>query len=82
MKILRTDGGGGSHDNERLKIVRTILEYFGWYEHIDLLHDHKGTLTVVWTKEPTDNEKDHLLKIWDVMAEDQIEHKLLTYIDL
>jgi hypothetical protein len=82
MKILRTDGGGGSHADERLKIVRSILIYFGRYEHIDLLHDHKGTLTVVWTKEPTENEKNHLLEIWEVMAENQIEHKLITYIDL
>ena len=82
MKILRTDGGGGSHDDERLKIVRSILNYFGWYEHIDLLHDHKGTLTVVWINEPTENEKKHLSDIWEVMSENLIEHKLITYIDL
>jgi hypothetical protein len=81
MKILRTDSQGGSYDNERLKIVRSILQYYK-YENIDLIHDHKGTLTVIWKKDPTDNDKEHLLRIWEAMGESCIEHKLLTYIDL
>jgi hypothetical protein len=81
MKILRTDSGGGSYADERLKIIKSICEYFK-YNNIDLLHDHKGCLTVIWKTEPTENDKDHLLRIWEVMAESQIEHKLITYIDL
>lgn len=81
MEILRTDGQGATYNNQRLEIVKNIVEYFS-YDHIELLHDHKGTLIVCWSKEPTKNEKEHLLRIWEVMAESEIEHKLITYIDL
>lgn len=83
MKILRTCGGGdgGDHSNERLKIVRNILNHFS-INHIDLLHDHKGTLTVFWQREPSGHDKSKVTEIWAVFAEYEIEHKLITYIDL
>jgi len=81
MKILRTDGGGEDYANERLKIVRSTLNYFS-INHIHLLHDHKGTLTVVWEKHPSDEDKKKIVEIWETMCEYDIEHKLITYINL
>jgi len=81
MKILRTDGGGESHSDERLKMVRNILIYFD-ITNIDLLHDHKGDLTVFWKTEPTKNQKEKAIEIWETFNEFNVEHKLVTYIDL
>jgi hypothetical protein len=81
MKILRTDGGGEFFADERLKIVRSTLIYWG-INKIYLLHDHKGLLTVIWEETPTIFEKQKALEIWESLAENEIEHKLITYIDL
>jgi hypothetical protein len=81
MKILRTDGAGEDYANERLKIVRSTLNYFS-INHIHLLHDHKGTLTVVWEKLPSVDDKKKIVEIWETMCEYEINHKLLTLSDL
>ena len=81
MKTLRTDGGGENFADERLKIVRSTLIYLG-INKIYLLHDHKGLLTVVWEEFPTIFEKQKVLEIWETLAEYEIEHKLITYINL
>jgi hypothetical protein len=81
MKILRTDGGGEDLSNERLRMVRNILIYFD-IKNIDLLHDHKGILTVFWKLVPNDFEKNKVTEIWVTFNEYEIEHKLVTYIDL
>ena len=82
MKTLRTDGGGENFSDERLSILRKMLIYFN-IKKIYLLHDHKGLLTVVWSDTPTDLEKSKVKNIWeDSFYEYEINHKLLTYIDL
>jgi hypothetical protein len=81
MKILRTDGGGGNHADERLKLVRSFLNYYS-INKIYLLHDHKGLLTVIWEESPTEFEKTKVSDIWEIMGECYIEHKLVNYINL
>ena len=81
MNILRTDGGGATYENKRLEIIRDILIYHEIF-HINLLHDHKGILIVVWEKEPSNVDKIIVSNIWKIFNELEIEHKLVTYIDL
>lgn len=81
MNILRTDGGGASSKDKRLKIVRNILLFHDVF-NINLLHDHKGLLVVVWEKHPSDFEKKLVSNIWEIFNEYEIEHKIVTYLDL
>jgi hypothetical protein len=82
MKTLRTDGGGENFADERLSILRKLLIYFG-INKIEHLHDHKGMLTVFWKEVPNEIEKSKVANIWaDTFYEYEIEHKLLTYIEL
>jgi hypothetical protein len=81
MKILRSDSGGETSANERLKNVRNILLYFD-IDKINLLHDHKGLLTVFWEKVPSDFEKEKVKDVWELFHEYEVEHKLITYTDL
>ena len=55
MKILRTDGGGESFTNERLRTLRKMLIQFE-IKNIYMLHDHKGMLNVIWDSKPSDLE--------------------------
>jgi hypothetical protein len=81
MKILRTDGGGESHTNERLRTLRKMLLNFE-IKNIYLLHDHKGLLTVIWENKPDEKTKQKVADAWEYFHEYEIEHKLLTFIDL
>ncbi|HEY0845926.1 MAG TPA: hypothetical protein VGE12_11200 [Noviherbaspirillum sp.] len=43
------------------------------------LHDHKGTLIVVWFEEPTDSEKEHFVSAWKSRIGDEttkVEHEV------
>lgn len=43
------------------------------------LHDHKGTLIVVWFEEPADSEKGHFVTAWKSKVGDessQVEHEV------
>lgn len=46
MKIVRTDGGGEIFTDERLKIVRSTIFYYGLESKILKLNDHEGILNV------------------------------------
>lgn len=81
MNILRTDGGGATTENKRLEILRDFLIYHEIF-HVNLLHDHKGLLVVVWEKKPSDNDKELISNVWQMFSEFEIEHKLITYINL
>jgi hypothetical protein len=81
MKILRTDGGGESHTDERLRTLRKMLLNFE-IDNIYLLHDHKGLLTVVWENVPNNKSKHKVEQAWEYFHEYEIEHKLITYINL
>lgn len=63
MRILRTDGGGESYADERLRTLRKMLTYHE-LKHIYMLHDHKGILTVIWEKEPKEEEKQIIRDGW------------------
>ena len=81
MKILRTDGGGESFTNERLRTLRKMLIQFE-IKNIYMLHDHKGVLTVIWNSKPSDLELKKVKVAWEFFHEYEIEHKLVTFIDL
>jgi hypothetical protein len=78
MRILRTDGAGENYADERLRTLRKMLTYHE-LKHIYMLHDHKGTLTVVWEKEPTKEEKETVSDGWSFFCEYEVEHKLITF---
>lgn len=77
MIIIRTDGGGTFHENERLENLRKILKIIPFQNLILKLHDHKGELTVLWNTEPTNEEKDILNGLWFLFAEYNIKHETL-----
>ncbi|CAN5737217.1 hypothetical protein BH11PSE12_BH11PSE12_03750 [soil metagenome] len=46
------------------------------------LHDHKGTLMVIWHEAPTEREKTYFLKAWRSKVGDesaQVEHALMLH---
>jgi len=59
-----------------------LADYFGntrFIEKIVQLHDHKGSLIVVWTEEPTDAEKDYFVRAWQSKIGDEsprVEHEV------
>lgn len=81
MKILRTDSGGESFTNERLRTLRKMIMYFE-IKNIYMLHDHKGMLTVIWESEPSANDLKKVSEAWEFFNEYEIYHKLVTFIEL
>jgi hypothetical protein len=81
MKILRTDGGGESFTNERLRTLRKMLIQVD-INNIYLLHDHKGILTVVWDSIPDDYDKAKVEDAWSFLNEYEIEHQIVTFENL
>jgi hypothetical protein len=51
-----------------------------FYNKIESINDYKGSLTITWKTEPSDNEKDYLQKAWRSIVTDYegnlIEHKI------
>ena len=78
MRILRTDGGGENFADERLQTVRRMLQYYD-IKNIYLLHDHKGSLTIVWESEPTTRQLEILKSAWNFFDEYEIENKIVEY---
>lgn len=74
MKIVRTDGGGELFTDERLKIVRSMIFYYGLQRKIIKLNDHKGILNVFWEEIPTDGEMETVNEIWEAFNENLINH--------
>lgn len=81
MKILRTDSGGESFTNDRLRTLRKMIMYFE-IKNIYMLHDHKGMLTVIWESEPNVNDLKKVSEAWEFFNEYEIYHKLVTFIEL
>lgn len=51
-------------------------EFLGKLSH---LHDHKGTLVVVWYEDPAEEEKAFFVKAWDSKVGDEstrVEHEV------
>lgn len=80
IKLLRTDGGRSSTDDNRLKLLAQMLEFRGQYNSwdfskIELLHDHKGMLTVTWSEVPKIEDVWEVNSIWtDFFLEEKPEH--------
>ena len=81
MKILRTDGGGESFTDERLRTLRKMLLNLK-INNIYLLHDHKGLLTVIWDSIPNNYDKTKVTDAWEFFHEYEIEHKIVSFKDL
>ena len=81
MRLLRTDGGGESFTNERLRTIRKMLEYYE-IKNIYLLHDHKGLLTVVWESKPNERQIEIVKEAWAFFGEDFIEFKLVNFLNI
>lgn len=84
MIIVRTDGSGTFHSDDRLKLLKQMIEYHDIYKlskKIFKLHDHKGNLSVYWFEFPTDSEKKIVLDAWEFLCEYNIEHFLIKIIE-
>jgi len=77
MEILRSDGGGRSNSDERLKCVRKKLIHCP-IEKIALIHDHKGTLNVHWLDNPSEVSIKIVELIWEAENEYCLNHYLLN----
>lgn len=79
MIIVRTCGSGTSHNDERLKLLKQMVEYYdGVSNDIFKLHDHKGMLTVYWFKTPIKQQIDILNEAWLFLGEPEINHKVIV----
>lgn len=81
MRILRTDSGGESFTNDRLRTLRKMLMYYE-ISNIYMLHDHKGMLTVIWESEPKYEDLKKVVEAWAYFNEFEVYHKLVTFIEL
>jgi hypothetical protein len=48
-------------------------------QKISQIHDHKGTLIIFWSEEPSETEKDYFLKAWASKIGDgsnNVEHEI------
>lgn len=77
MRILRTDGGGENFADERLQALRKMLIYHNL--KIYMLHDHKGTLRVIWEDRPSEDQKETLKKAWEFFSEYEVTHSVITF---
>lgn len=77
MVLLRTDGGGASYNDERLKVVEKHLKYIYREELIDKIYkiiDHKGCLNVYWVCRPNPSDIEYLNKLWESLNEYEVTH--------
>jgi len=82
MILLRTDGGGSSNYDERLKVVEKYLKYVYKDElqnKIFKLHDHKGCLSVYWLIKPSKQDITHLESIWNACCEYDLTHYITKF---
>lgn len=81
MILLRTDGGGASHNDERLKVVEKYLKYIykdKLQDTIFKIQDHKGTLNVHWLITPCEDDIFYLESIWGACCETELTHYVLS----
>lgn len=81
MIIVRTCGSGTDYNDERLQLLKKMIEF---PEHEELnkkifkLHDHKGDLSVYWYENPTESQKEHVKHAWEYLRECNVEHYVIT----
>ena len=63
---------------EKVVEIYNLSEYFGGNDDIVALHDHKGTLTVTWSRNPSETDKQMAENIWELMNElgSNVEHQM------
>jgi hypothetical protein len=77
MILLRTDGGGASFNDERLRLVEKMLRFRyrdELQEKILKIHDHKGDLRVYWFNWPLQEDFDFVKSVWESFGEPEIVH--------
>lgn len=77
MILLRTDGGGSSFNDERLRLVEKNLKFrYGdeLQNKIFKIHDHKGDLKVYWFNLPLQQDLDFVKGVWESFGEPEINH--------
>ena len=77
MILLRTDGGGASYNDERLRVVEKHLKFNfreELQEKIFKLHDHKGCLNVYWISNPNFEDIEYVNKVWESLCEYETKH--------
>jgi len=82
-----------AYDNDPKRISRlervigyaeALAEHYGnnnLLNKISKLHDYKGTMTVSWKKQPTEGEKEILVKAWESRIGDganNVEHEIIN----
>ncbi|WP_136465216.1 hypothetical protein [Flagellimonas onchidii] len=81
MKIILT-ATRANEEPHRLKRLEKVVEiynlseYFGGNDDVVSLHDHKGLLTVGWSRNPSEGDKQMISAIWALMneLEESVEH--------
>lgn len=79
MKVRRTCGGGENFTDERLKVIRSVLNHLGLSDAIYELHDHKGLLSVYWKIIPKDYDIQKINDVWGIFEEHYIHHYVGSY---
>ena len=81
MIVYRTSGNDKIYNDDRINLIHQIIKDYNvyLYDKINILQDHKGLLSVYWNVQPSEDEKDFILKIWNVFHEDYIEHFVISY---
>lgn len=77
MILVRTCGSGTTHNDERLQLLRNMIEYKidNCSAKIFKLHDHKGLLSVYWFSEPDIHEISAVDECWSYLdTPDLINH--------
>ena len=72
----RADNG----EHWRVYRIYMVLGYAQALADLESIYDHKGTLSVSWITEPTEDEKEYLNKAWGSIVTDYegnpIEHEI------
>lgn len=74
---------GALHNDERLKLLRTNVEYLipSASSKIFKLHDHKGDLSVYWFSTPKNEEIKVLNELWSHFEPSDVIHFEITILE-
>lgn len=83
MLTVRTSGSGTNHNDERLKLLRTNVEYLIPLaaSKIFKLHDHKGDLSVYWFSTPRNEDVKMINELWSVFEPSDVLHFEITILE-
>lgn len=83
MLTVRTSGSGTNHNDERLQLLRTNLEYLipSASSKIFKLHDHKGDLSVYWFSNPRNEDVRLVNELWSIFEPSDVLHFEITILE-